>query len=274
MKVTLIQMNSVSDKAANLAAARALIEQAVREERPDWICLPEVFDFIGGSRADKAAAAEELPGGPAYSLCRDLAREHGVFIHAGSILEKIPGEERFHNTTIAFDRRGDEVARYRKIHMFDITAPDGAQYRESAAFKPGEAVVTYDCEGVTIGCAICYDLRFPYLFRALVDKGADLVALPSAFTMVTGKDHWEVLTRARAIEIQAYFCAPNQTGAHKAGHETRVSYGNSLIADPWGQVVARASDGVGLVSTRIDKERVRKVRAMIPVAGHRVALTP
>jgi nitrilase len=274
MKATLIQMNSVSDKAANLAAARALIEQAVREERPDWICLPEVFDFIGGNRAEKAAAAEELPGGPAYSLCRELAREHGVFIHAGSILEKIPGEDRFHNTTVAFDRRGEEVARYRKIHMFDITAPDGAQYRESAAFKPGDAVVAYECEDLTVGCAICYDLRFSYLFQALADKGADLIALPSAFTMVTGKDHWEVLTRARAIEIQAYFCAPNQTGAHKAGHETRVSYGNSLVADPWGQVVARASDGVGLISTRIDRERIRKVRAMIPVAGHRVALTP
>jgi nitrilase len=272
MKVTLVQMNSVSDKAANLAAAKALVERAVREERPDWICLPEVFDFIGGNRAEKAAAAEELPGGPAYTLCRDLAREHGVFIHAGSILEKAPGEERLHNTTVAFDREGREVARYRKIHMFDITAPDGAQYRESAAFKPGEAVVTYDCEGLTIGCAICYDLRFGYLFQALADKGADIIALPSAFTLVTGKDHWEVLARARAIENQCYVCAPDQTGAHKAGHETRVSYGNSLVADPWGHVVARASDGVGLVSTRIDRERISKVRAMIPVARHRVAL--
>ncbi|CAN2535837.1 Deaminated+glutathione+amidase [Methylocapsa aurea] len=272
MKVTLVQMNSVSDKAANLAAARALIDQAVREERPDWICLPEVFDFIGGNRADKAAAAEELPGGPAYTLCSALARDYGVYIHAGSILEKVPGEDRLHNTTVAFDRSGKEVARYRKIHMFDITAPDGAQYRESAAFKPGDAVVTYDCDGLTVGCAICYDLRFPYLFQALADKGADIVALPSAFTLVTGKDHWEVLARARAIEIQAYICAPDQTGAHKAGHETRVSYGNSLIADPWGHVVARASEGVGLVSTRIDRERIRKVRAMIPVASHRVAL--
>ncbi|PWB83350.1 MAG: carbon-nitrogen hydrolase [Methylocystaceae bacterium] len=272
MKVTLVQMNSVSDKAANLVAARALIEQAVRQERPDWICLPEVFDFIGGTRADKLAAAEELPGGPAYALCQDLAREHGVFIHAGSILEKVFGEERLHNTTVAFDRSGKEVARYRKIHMFDITAPDGAKYHESASFKPGDAVVTYDCDGLTIGCAICYDLRFPYLFQALAERGADVVALPSAFTLVTGKDHWEVLARARAIEIQSYICAPGQTGAHKAGHETRFTYGNSLIADPWGHVVARASDGVGLVSTRIDPERIRKVRAMIPVAQHRVKL--
>ncbi|MBI1869251.1 MAG: carbon-nitrogen hydrolase family protein [Methylocystis sp.] len=272
MKVTLVQMNSLGDKAANLASARALIEHAVRQERPDWICLPEVFDFIGGTREEKIAAAEEFPGGPAYSLCQELARKHQVFIHAGSVIEKISGEERLHNTSVAFDRAGAEVARYRKIHMFDITAPDGAKYHESASFKPGEAVVTYDCEGLTIGCAICYDLRFPYLFQALADKGVDLVALPSAFTLVTGKDHWEVLCRARAIELQAYLCAPAQTGAHKAGHETRFTYGNSLIADPWGHVVAKASEGVGLTSTHIDLERIRKVRSMIPVAKHKVKL--
>jgi nitrilase len=272
MKVTLVQMNSVGDKALNLANARALIERAVVQERPDWICLPEVFDFIGGSRAEKMAAAEELPGGPAYEMCRALAREHKVFIHAGSILEKTPGEERLHNTSVAFNREGKEVARYRKIHMFDITAPDGAKYHESAAFKPGDSVVTYDCEGLTVGCAICYDLRFSYLFQALADKGVDIVALPAAFTLVTGKDHWEVLCRARAIEMQAYLCAPAQTGAHKAGHETRFTYGNSLIADPWGHVVAKASEGPGLVSSYVDVDRIRKVRAMIPVAQHKVKL--
>lgn len=273
MKVTLIQMNSVSDKTANLASAKALIEHAVEQERPDWICLPEVFDFIGGSTAEKMAAAESFPDGPAYEMCRSLAREHKVFIHAGSILEKAHGDARLHNTSVAFNRDGDEVARYRKIHMFDITAPDGAKYHESAAFKPGDEVVTYDCEGVTIGCAICYDLRFSYLFQALADKGADLVALPAAFTLVTGKDHWEVLCRARAIEMQAYLCASAQTGAHRAGHETRFTYGNSLIADPWGHVVAKASEGPGLVSSYVDIERIRKIRAMIPVAQHKVKLT-
>jgi len=272
MKVTLVQMNSVNDKTANLAAAKKLIEQAVEQERPDWICLPECFDFIGGARADKMAAAEDLPGGPAYALCQSLAREHRLFIHAGSILERIPGDERIHNTTVAFNREGEEVARYRKIHMFDITSPDGAKYHESAAFKPGCEIATYDCEGVTIGCAICYDLRFPYLFQALAEKGADLIALPSAFTLVTGKDHWEVLCRARAIENEVYFCAPAQTGAHKAGHETRFTFGNSLIADPWGQVVARASEGPGLVSSHVELERVRKVRSMIPVAKHKVRI--
>ena len=273
MKVSLIQMNSVSDKQANLDAASKLIEQAVAEEKPDWICLPEVWDYIGGNRRSKMDAAEEIPGGPAYRLMQDLAKKHRVFIHAGSILEKIPGDERIHNTTVAFDRDGKEVARYRKIHMFDITAPDGAPYKESASFKPGDAVVAYDCEGVTVGCAICYDVRFPYLFQALADKGAELIALPSAFTLQTGKDHWEVLCRARAIETETYFCAAAQTGPHAAGNETRQTYGHSLVVDPWGHVVAKASDGAGLVSARIDPKRVEKVRAMIPVAQHRVKLT-
>jgi predicted amidohydrolase len=269
MKVALIQMNSGSDKNANIAAATSLIERAVAEERPDWICLPEVFDFMGGSRAEKIAAAEVIPGGPAYSAMQALARKHGVFIHAGSILEKIEGDERIGNTTVAFNRRGEEVARYRKIHMFDITAPDGQQYNESATMKPGETVATYDCEGVTVGCSICYDIRFPNLFQALADRGAQLIALPAAFTLQTGKDHWEVLSRARAIETETYFCASAQTGTFKQGNETRATYGHSLVVDPWGLVVARASDGVGYVAARIDPARVKSVRDMIPVAKHR-----
>lgn len=276
MKVALIQMNSVDDKAANLAAARAAIERAVAEERPDWIALPEVWDFIGGDRGAKLAAAEEIGKGPASALMAELAAKHGVFIHAGSMLERIAGEDRVHNTTVAFDRGGREVARYRKIHMFDITGPDGTPYRESAAFKPGEALATYDCDGLTVGCAICYDLRFPYLFQALADKGAQMIALPSAFTLQTGKDHWEVLCRARAIETETWFCAPAQTGPHRVGkaprQETRMTYGHSLVVDPWGHVVARAPDGPGYVAARLDPARVGKVRAMIPVASHRVRL--
>jgi predicted amidohydrolase len=269
MKVSLIQMNSVSDKAANIAVARKLVERAIAEEGPDWICLPECFDFMGGNREAKLAAAEPLPGGAAYSAMRELAATHRVYIHAGSVLEKADGEERMHNTTLVFDRAGKEIARYRKIHMFDITAPDGTQYRESAAFAPGETVVTYPCEGLTIGCSICYDIRFPDLYQALVAKGAEMIALPAAFTMQTGKDHWEVLCRARAIETEAYVCAPAQTGFHVVGTETRQTYGHSLVVDPWGHVVAKASDGIGIVSTRIDRERVLKVRAQIPVAAHK-----
>lgn len=273
MRVALIQMNSGSDKAANLESARTLIEQAAAEEKPDWLCLPEVFDFMGGTGEQKRAAAETLPGGPAYTMLQSLARRLGIFIHAGSILETIEGETRVGNTTLVFNREGAEIARYRKIHMFDITAPDGKKYHESASMKPGDAVVTYECEGVTVGCSICYDLRFPALFQALSAKGAQMIALPAAFTLQTGKDHWETLIRARAIENEVYFCASAQTGQHMQGNEPRSTWGHSMLVDPWGHVTARASDGVGYTAGRVDPERVAKVRAMIPVASHRVAFS-
>ncbi|HVP98135.1 MAG TPA: carbon-nitrogen hydrolase family protein [Roseiarcus sp.] len=269
MKVSLIQMNSISDKAANIAAAEALIERAVREEKPDWVLLPEFFDWAGGARADKLRNAEAFPGGPAYTMARGQAIKHGVFVHAGSIMEKIEGEERIHNTSVVFNREGREVARYRKIHLFDVTTPDGTPYQESATVKPGDRVVTYDCEGVTIGCSICYDLRFPDLFQALAEKGAEVIALPAAFTMQTGKDHWEVLLRARAIETETYVCASAQTGSFAVGNEQRMTYGHSLVADPWGHVIAKASEGVGVVSARLDREQVARARRLIPVAQHR-----
>jgi len=272
MKVSLIQMNSVSDKAANIGAVEALIERAVREEKPDWVLLPEFFDWAGGSKADKLKNAEIFPGGPAYEMARGQASKHGIFVHAGSIMERIQGEERIHNTSVVFNRDGEEIARYRKIHLFDVTTPGGASYKESATVKPGDRVVTYDCEGVTVGCSICYDLRFPDLFQALAEKGAEIIALPAAFTMQTGKDHWEVLLRARAIETETYVCAAAQTGSFTVGNEQRMTYGHSLVADPWGHVVAKASDGVGVVSARVDPERVKKVRAMIPVARHKAQI--
>ena len=271
MKVSLIQMNSIADKAANLAAARALIEKAVAEESPDWVLLPEQFDWAGGIKGDKARNAETLPGGPAYSMAQELAARHGIFLHAGSFMEKIQGDERIHNTSVVFNRQGEEIARYRKIHLFDVTTPDGASYKESATVKAGDLVVTYDCEGVTFGCAICYDLRFPGLFQALAEKGAQVIALPAAFTQQTGKDHWEVLLRARAIETETYVCASAQTGTFTVNNETRATYGHSLVADPWGLVVAKASDGIGVVSTRLDMAQVSRVRRMIPVAEHKVA---
>jgi predicted amidohydrolase len=270
MKISLIQMNSISDKAANIAAAATLVEQAVAEGRPDWISLPECFDFLGGDREAKMAAAETLPGGPAYAAMQAQAKKHQVYIHAGSILEMPATGGRIRNTTVVFDRAGREIARYRKIHMFDITAPDGTKYNESAVFAPGNAAVTYHCEDMIVGCSICYDIRFPDLFQALAAKGAEMIALPAAFTLQTGKDHWEVLCRARAIETQAYVCASAQTGAHAAGKERRQTYGHSLAVDPWGHVIAKASDGVGIVSTRINRDLVKKVRAQIPVAQHKV----
>ena len=170
MKVSLIQMNSINDKAANIAAAEALIERAVAEESPDWVLLPEQFDWAGGSRAEKLAAAERLPGGVAYEMARAQAIKHQIFVHAGSIMEKIDGEDRYHNTSVVFNREGEEIARYRKIHLFDVMTPDGTSYKESQTVKAGDKVVTYDCEGVTVGCSICYDLRFPDLFQALRKK--------------------------------------------------------------------------------------------------------
>ncbi len=272
MKVSLIQMNSISDKAANIAAAKALMERAIGDDGPDWILLPEQFDWAGGGRGDKAKNAETLPGGPAYAMAQELAAKHQVFIHAGSIMETVEGEARIHNTSVVFDRKGEEIARYRKIHLFDVTTPDGAAYKESETVKPGDAVVTYDCEGVTIGCSICYDLRFPGLFQALADKGAQVIALPAAFTLQTGKDHWETLLRARAIETETYVCAAAQTGSFTTNNERRETYGHSLVADPWGHVVAKASDGVGIISSRIEMAVVERVRRLIPVAQHKVAL--
>jgi nitrilase len=269
MKCSLVQMNSIGDKARNIAMARALIEQAVAEEKPDWVLLPETFDWAGGTAAQRLAAAETIPGGPAYAMCQEMARTHRIFVHAGSINEKVPGEDKVYNTTVVFDRAGEPVARYRKIHLFDVTTPDGVEYRESAHVAPGDAVVTYDCEGVTVGAAICYDLRFPELFQALAKKGAQLIALPAAFTLQTGKDHWEVLIRARAIENETYFAASAQCGAFAQGNSMRQTYGHSMMVDPWGHVVARASDGPGVVAARVDPRRVAQVRAQIPVHQHR-----
>jgi nitrilase len=262
-------MNSVSNKERNLQMARELIEKAVAEENPDWILLPETFDWAGGTNAQRLAIAETVPGGPAYAMCQELARKHRVFVHAGSINERVVGEEKVHNTTVVFNREGKQIALYRKIHLFDITAPDGTEYKESAHVKPGDAVVTYDCEGVTVGAAICYDLRFPELFQALANKGAQIIALPAAFTMQTGKDHWEVLIRARAIENETYFAAAGQCGSYVQGNSQRFTYGHSMVVDPWGHVVAKASDGPGVVTSRIDTKRVDQVRRQIPVHQHR-----
>jgi len=274
LKIALIQMNSIDDKTANLEQARRLVEDCIAKEHPDWISLPEVFSFMGGSRDDKIAAAETFPDGVAYNLMRELATRYHVHIHAGSMLEKIPGEARLGNTSVAFNRQGKEVARYRKIHMFDVTTPDGMEYRESQAMKPGDAVVTYECEGLTIGCAICYDLRFPALFDALSQRGADLIALPSAFTLQTGKDHWDVLCRARAIETQTYFAAAAQTGQFRQGKDMRATYGHSLIADPWGLVISKASDGIGYITTHLDHDLIKRVRTQIPVSQHKVDVKP
>jgi deaminated glutathione amidase len=270
MRVSLIQMNSVSDRAKNLADAKALMERAIDADRPDLLVLPEHFDWSGGTTADKIAAADRVPGGAAYAMAQEVARRHEVWVHAGSLLERVEGEERIYNTTVVFDRVGRETARYRKIHMFDITGPDGTAYEESATVRPGSDIVLYDLEALKVGCAICYDLRFAELFIALAKRGAEVIVLPASFTLQTGKDHWEVLCRARAIETQCYFLACAQWGSFPGPDgKPRPTYGHSLVVDPWGHVVAKASDGVGPLSARLDPGQIKRVRGLIPMNDHR-----
>ena len=266
MKVSLIQMNSQENKGANLTKAAELIARVVAEDHPDIVVLPEMFPCLTDSVEVRRANAETVPGGETYDLLRDLARRHRVFVHGGSLLE-IDGDD-VYNTTVAFDAEGHELARYRKIHLFDVTTPDGKEYRESASISPGGEVVTYDADGARVGCTICYDLRFPELYQALAKKDATVIMVPAAFTLMTGKDHWEVLLRARAIETETYVLAPGQCGTFANGR--RASYGHSLVVDPWGHVVAKASDTVGTITARLDLDYLRLVRARIPVAQHKV----
>jgi nitrilase len=268
VRIAVIQMNSGPDKATNLASAKALIERAIERERPDLVSLPETFTVMGGGDARRRAAAEAIPGGPAYSMLQGLAREHGINIHGGSFFED-RGGGRLANTTVVFDRTGAEVARYRKIHLFDVVTPNGDAYRESDYTEAGNNVVTVDLDGIRVGLAICYDLRFPELFLALRRAGAELIMVPAAFTLQTGKDHWEVLLRARAIETQCYVAAAAQVGGFPAGGGTRYSYGNALIADPWGTIVARAAEQPGHAAAEIDRGYLDLVRQRIPVAQHR-----
>ena len=270
MKISVIQTNSVHDKARNIGQVKTLIEAAVAADRPDVVVLPEVWNYRGGSTADKLANADEIPGGAAYEALQMLARTHKVWVHGGSLVEKIPGGAQVYNTTCVFNREGREVARYRKIHMFDITAPDGTPYNESASVKAGDEVVLYDLEGLKVGCSICYDMRFAELYITLAQRGADVIMVPASFTLQTGKDHWDLLLRARAVETQCYVVAPGQYGPYVDGKGgTRLSYGHSLIADPWGHIVAKVSDGIGFASANIDPAQIKRVRQLIPMNAHR-----
>lgn len=266
MKVSLVQMNSRNDKAENLKVAAGLIEKTVEEDKPDLVVLPEYFAFLGDGPAEMHGSGEEFPGGEIYRLLSGLANKHAITLHAGSIVEK--EGNRFYNTTLVFGPDGNQIARYRKIHLFDVDTPNGVSYRESDSVARGEEVITYKVRDKTVGCAICYDIRFPELFRALRDKGADVVVLPAAFTLMTGKDHWEVLARARAIETQTYFLAVGQIGTHAGGK--KACWGHSMVIDPWGHMVAQCSDRVGIASASLDFDYSAKVRADVPVANHHV----
>lgn len=268
MRVAVIQMNSRNDKAANLREARRLALRAVEREHADLIAFPETFAFMGGSVAERHASAEAFPDGEAYTFLREFARAHRVWVHGGSMFER--EGERVFNTTVVFDRDGREVARYRKIHLFDVTTPDGRSYRESDVVARGSDIVTYEAEGVTVGCSICYDLRFAELYLELARRGAELILVPAAFTRETGRDHWELLLRARAVETQCYVAAPAQWGPFPTEKGTAWTYGRSMIVGPWGQVLAQVQDGTGVASVELDLDYLRRVRELVPVAQHRV----
>lgn len=275
MRVSVVQMEPGADKAGNIEQARRLIGEAASADRPDLLALPEIWTCLGGDRATKFASAEALPaagsnapGGPAYEFLREAARAHGVHLHGGSIGER--DGDKLYNTTVVFSPSGQELARYRKIHLFDITTPDGAGYRESATYGAGGDVVTFQAADIRVGLAICYDVRFPELFLQLRRQGAELIVLPAAFTLQTGKDHWEVLLRARAIEAQCWIAAPATWGKHQdASGGPRFTYGHSLVCDPWGHVVAKVSDGIGWTTARLDPAVTARVRRDMPVLDHR-----
>ena len=265
LDILLIQTSQAQSKADNLDAAFDLLRRACAEAQTDLAVLPEMFPFYSADPKAMIKSTEAVPDGPLYRQLGAMAKELGIFLHAGSILEEGP-EGRF-NTSFVFNPQGAEIARYRKIHCFDITAPDGTIYRESDVFKAGDKIVTYDAKGFKLGCAICYDLRFSELFLALQEEGVDAIVLPAAFTRQTGRDHWQVLLRARAIETQAYLLAAAQTGDYD--NATRATYGHSLVVGPWGQIIADAGEETGYVRAKLSADDIDKVRARIPMRAHR-----
>ena len=256
------QMSSGADRPANLARAEALVREAAgRGAR--LVVLPEVFAWRG-PRAEEAAVAEPIPG-PTTERLAALARELAIHLSAGSLLEKTPDEPRAYNTSCLFDPHGTLVARYRKLHLFDVDLPGRVSVRESATRAPGDEVVAVPTGLGTLGLSVCYDLRFPELYRRLVRAGAEVLLVPSAFTFPTGAAHWEVLCRARATENQCYLIAPDQTGTSPHGF---ADYGESLIVDPWGRVLARASEGEGVITAEIDRAYLARVRRELPCLAH------
>lgn len=280
MRVALIQMAPSSDREANLAQARRLVAEAVASDlvasgAPDLVVLPEMWSCLGGTAEAKRQAAELLPepgdtGGVLYEALRALALEHGVWVHGGSIGERVPGTDRLANTSVIFDPAGREAGRYRKIHLFDVTTPNGEGYRESETYFPGESIETLDIAGVPVGLAICYDVRFAELFLALRAAEVEAIILPAAFTRQTGEAHWEVLLRARAIETQAWIIACGTTGEHfDAAGNPRETYGHSMVIDPWGRVVLALGDGPGWGAAEIDAGAAAEVRGRMPVQANR-----
>ena len=263
MRVAAVQLNSTADPASNLGVADRLT-RAAAADGAKLIVLPEKWTAIG-SDEDVRAAAESLDG-PAIQWARAIARELRIDLVAGSILERIAGRERLANTSVHVDPEGEVKAAYRKLHMFDVEV-GGRTYRESELEEPGDEIVCSETsDGVELGLSICYDLRFPELYRILAVRGARILMVPAAFTLTTTRDHWETLLRARAIENQAFVIAANQVGEHPGGHR---SGGRSMIVDPWGVVLAQAPDRETHVLAELDLERQREIRAQLPSLANR-----
>ena len=265
IRVACVQLTSRADKAANLEKAERLVAKAAASGA-DVVLLPEKWNAIGGVDT-LHEAAETIEEGESVAAMRGWAARHGITLVGGSITERREGREKLSNTSLVFDPDGELVATYRKIHLFDVDV-GGHTYRESEAEEPGDEAVVARLEGWPIGLTVCYDLRFPELYRILALEGAELVTVPAHFTLYTGKDHWHVLLRARAIENQNYVAAAAQIGEMIPG---KRSYGRSLVADPWGTVVAQAPDEETVITAELDRERLLEVRRILPSLANRQA---
>ena len=264
MRVALCQTNSTEDLEANARQVERLLAEA-GAAGVDLAALPEVWP-CQGSAPQMRAAAEAVPG-PRTDRLAAIAREHRMWVHGGSVLEL--DADRVFNTSVLFDREGELVARYRKIHLFDADPPGAVPSRESFLFAAGDEVVAAETEFGRAGMSICYDVRFPELYRSLVVQGATIVFVPAAFREETGRAHWDVLLRARAIEDQCFVVAAAQFGSWGPAGRERHNHGNSMVVDPWGRVLARGEDGVGLTCVELDLDQVRRVREVLPALRHR-----
>ena len=262
LRVAAIQMSSTPDKEGNKETAEALIREAV-SAGADLVALPELWSCHGFDEAYRENA-EPVPG-PTTDFLGELARELGVYVLGGSILEGDPGAQRLSNTSTFFDPSGEMTAVYRKIHLFDVKVSD-REYLESANIAPGSEIVTAKAGAATLGLSVCYDVRFPELYRLLALRGAEILAVPAAFTLQTGKDHWELLLRARAVENQAFVVAPAQWGQKADG---RWTYGRSMIVDPWGTVLATCPDRDGHALATMDLDYLDRFRAEFPAFTNR-----
>ncbi|MGO8976061.1 MAG: carbon-nitrogen hydrolase family protein [Steroidobacteraceae bacterium] len=265
-KVAAIQMTSSHVVAENLIAAGKLLREA-KDAGADIACLPENFAFIGLRDVDKQQTAETDGAGPAQKFLRDTARELKLWILGGTINIRSDADTRVANASLLIDTDGKRVARYDKIHLFDVTIPGrDEQYRESDTVAPGQEIVVADTPVGRLGMSVCYDMRFPELYRELVSRGAEWLAMPAAFTVPTGRAHWETLLRARAIENLCYVVAPAQAGTHTSGRET---FGDTLIVDYWGHVASRLEKGSGIVTADIDLAKQADTRARFPALENR-----